>query len=838
MAFPRNAGSNLERDADTPVARRRNIFAAVLGGALVLFGAILLVGGSWLALIGGSLYYVLTGAATVVSGVLILRRKRLGALLYAAIFALTIPWALWETGPDPWALLPRLVAPAILLALVALITPFLIRRTIWPLVLGGAGSAIGILAVVLFGAAISGPDPVRSFLPDKALAGLKQATGSDWPAWGGTHEGRRFSSLDQITPNNVGGLKRAWVAHTGDLPSGAGKGKYAPETTPLKIGNRLYLCSAMNILIALDAKTGQELWRFDPEVSTRWIPYSATCRGVAAYRKAAPAAIDAMPDSGSKEIQEVTAQDVSLQDRAAVVLSETACSLRIIEGTLDGRLIAVDAATGRPCADFGVNGQVDIKQGMGQVYPGMVAITAPPVIVRGVIITGQQVLDGQTNSAPSGVIQAFDAVTGARRWAWDLGRPGETGWPQPGKEFTRGTPNMWTTASADEALGLVYLPMGNSAVDYYSADRSPQENEFSSALVALDATSGRVVWRFQTVHKDVWDYDLGSQASLVDLPDATPAIVLSSKQGEIYILDRRSGRPLHPVAERPVPQGGVEPNERSATQPFSGFATLNKPSLAERDMWGMSPVDQMICRIRYRQAAYDGIYTPPTADRPWIQYPGYNGGSDWGSLAIDTARGVIYANYNDMPNYNRLVAREVADRKGWKPRGPEGNTGKRSADGKENAQAETPYAIDVNAGWRLPLTQLLCKEPPYGGIRAISLATGQTIWDRPFGTARANGPWGLAFGIPFTIGTPNNGGAVVTAGGLIFIAAASDNLIRAIDAKTGETLWTDVLPGGGQANVMTYQMEGRQYVVVMAGGHHFMETPVSDALVAYALAKQ
>jgi len=833
MITSRNAEIDLERDAATPFGGRRNIFTSVLGGALVLFGAVLLFGGIWLALTGGSLYYVLTGGAIVVSGVLIFRRNRLGAWLYAAIFALTIPWALWETGPDPWALVPRLVAHAVLLALVALVTPFLIRRTTWPLALGGAASSIVVLAVVLFGAAISGPDPVRGSYPDKSLAGLEQATGSDWPAWGGTYEGRRFSRLDQITPDNVGGLQRVWVAHTGDLPSGAGKGKYAPETTPLKIGDRLYLCSAMNILIALNARTGQELWRFDPKVSARWIPYSATCRGVAAYRKAAPAAVDSKPNSGSEGIQGVPSQGV-----AAVAGNETTCSLRIIEGTLDGRLIAVDAASGRPCADFGVNGQVDIKQGMGQVYPGMVSITAPPVIVRGVVITGQQVLDGQTNSAPSGVIQAFDAVTGARRWAWDLGRPGETGWPDPGNEFTRGTPNMWTTASADETLGLVYLPMGNSAVDYYSGDRSAQENEFSTALVALDATTGRPVWRFQTVHKDVWDYDLGSQASLVDLPDSTPAIVLSSKQGDIYVLDRRTGQPLHPVEERPVPQGGVEPEERSATQPFSGFATLRKPNLAERDMWGMSPIDQMICRIQYRQAAYDGYYTPPTADQPWIQYPGYNGGSDWGSIAIDTARGVIYANYNDMPNYNRLVPRDVADRIGWQPRGPEGNTGKGGAEGEGSAQAETPYAINVNAGWRLPLAKLLCKEPPYGGIRAISLSTGHTIWDRPFGTARANGPWGLAFGIPFTIGTPNNGGAVVTAGGLIFIAAASDNLIRAIDAETGETLWTDVLPGGGQANVMTYQVAGRQYIVVMAGGHHFMETPISDALVAYALPKE
>jgi quinoprotein glucose dehydrogenase len=511
------------------------------------------------------------------------------------------------------------------------------------------------------------------------------------------------------------------------------------------------------------------------------------------------------------------------------------CAARIIEATLDARLIAVDAATGRPCADFGVNGQVDTKVGLGRVYPGMASITAAPVIVRGVIVTGRQVLDNERNDAPSGVIQAYDAVTGKPKWAWDLGRPGETGWPAPGGEFTRGTPNMWTSAAADEKLGLVYIPTGNSAGDYWSSDRSAQENEFNSSIVALDATTGKPVWHFQTVHKDVWDYDIGSQPTLVDLPDGTPAVIMPSKQGDIYVLDRRTGKPLHGVVEKPVPQGGVEAHDRSPTQPFSLFANLRHPDLRERDMWGISPIDQMICRIRYREAEYKGFYTPPTAGKHWIEYPSYNGGSDWGSVAVDPTRGVIVANYNDMPNYNILVPRAEADRKGWKARGPEGNKGGGGAEGEGSPMAGLPYAVNVNAGWKMPLTGLVCKEPPYGWIRALDLTTGKTIWDRPFGSARANGPWGIAMGLPWTIGTPNNGGAVVTAGGLVFVAATTDNLLHAIDLKTGKELWHDVLPGGGQANVMTYAVDGRQYVVVMAGGHHFMKTPISDALVAYAL---
>ncbi|MBF9034318.1 PQQ-binding-like beta-propeller repeat protein [Rhodobacterales bacterium HKCCE2091] len=628
--------------------------------------------------------------------------------------------------------------------------------------------------------------------------------GSDWPYYGGDAAATRFSPLEQITPDNVAGLERAFVYRTGDLPSTEAEGSYAGETTPLMIGGSLYLCSAMNVLISVDAATGEENWRYDPGVPDDAIPYSASCRGVTAYTD---------PEAAEGDI----------------------CATRIIEGTLDAKLVAVDAETGAPCEDFGENGTVDLWQDIGERVPGWYAVTAPPAVVRGLIVTGAQVKDGQAEDAPSGVIRAYDAVTGELAWAWDLAAPGRNrNGPPEGEVYTRGTPNMWTAAVADEELGLVYLPLGNSSVDYYGSNRSEAENEFATSLVALDATTGEEAWHFQTVRNDVWDYDLGSQATLIDY-DGTPAIILPSKQGDIYILDRASGEPLTPVGEiTDLPDGEIEPDYIADAQPISAWHTLRQPELEERDAWGFTPIDQLWCRIQFRRANYDGYLTPPSSDRPWIQYPGYNGGSDWGSVAVDTERGLIIANYNDVPNYNRLLTREEADDRGLVPINEEGaRTG--GAEGEGDPQAGSPYAIDVNAGWRNEATGVPCVRPPYGGIRAIDLETGQTVWDQPLGTARRNGPFGIPSMLPFRIGTPNNGGAVVTASGLTFIGATTDNLFRAIDTETGEVLWEDVLPAGGQANPISYEIDGRQYVMISAMGHHFMETPVGDYLIAYAL---
>ena len=795
--------------------RLRTLFPAplltlIIGLLTALIGLVLLIGGVWLALLGGSAYYLVTGAAMIAAGVMLMRGMRLGGWLYILVFILTIVWALWEVGANGWALVPRVIAPLVLLVGVLFaMAPLSAHRQRWRLALGASAAVVLLFAVC--GTMLGWLNQSR---PAMALPGARWSmgdpaalqAGQDWPAYGGSYAARRYSPLDQITPANVGSLRRAWMIHTGDLPSAAAQGTYGAENTPLKVGDNLYVCTPKNIVMALDPATGRQRWRFDAKVSDDAIPYTAACRGVSYY---------VVPDATPGQ----------------------ACAQRIIFGTLDARLFALDAGTGRPCQDFGANGQVDTKIGMGNTPPGYVSINSPPTIVRGVVVTGHQVLDGQDRWAPSGVIRGFDAVTGKLRWAWDMMHPDWDGYPPPGETWTRGTPNMWTIASGDEQLGLVYLPMGNSAADYYSSLRRPTENMYATSLVALDVTTGKPRWRFQAVKNDVWDYDFGAQATLIDFPSAggaVPALVLPSKQGDIYVLDRRTGRPLTPVGTIRAPGGGVEPDQRAPTQIVSLWNTLRKPDLTEQDMWGMSPIDQMICRIQFRKASYKGFFTPPTADRRSIEYPGYNGGTDWGGVAVDPVRGVIVANYNDMPNYVRLVPRAEANKLGWAPRDQaRGRIG--GAEGAGDPQAHTPYAIDVNAGWRLPFTGMLCKQPPYGGIRAIDIATGKTIWDRAFGTARTNGPFGIPSMLPITIGTPNNGGAVVTASGLIFIAAATDNLIRAIDLETGKTVWSDVLPAGGQATPMTYEANGKQYVVIYAGGHHFMETPVGDEVVAYAL---
>ena len=787
---------------------KRSWSAILLAIVLALIGVVLGAGGVMLVSLGGSLYYAIAGILMLISAWLLFRGRLLGGWLYIGLFVLTALWGFSEARGNAWAMVPWLIAPLVLLIAVLLVMPTL---TLAPNRWKFAGG--GILAGILF---VAGSFIVMDASSGEAIAALPAqqspgmndpsglVTGADWPAYGGTGAAQRYSPLTQITPDNVGKLQKVWEVHTGGMPTNPDYQKlYGTENTPLKVGNLLYTCTAKNVIVALDAATGKPVWRVDPHVPDAWIPYTTACRGVVWYKVPGEA-------------------------------GGTPCASRIIEGTLDSRLIAVDALTGKACTDFNGTGQQDTKIGMGWVPPGSASINSAPTIVRGIIVVPHQILDGQCRCAPSGVIQGFDAKTGKLAWAWDMMHPDWHGYPPAGQTWARGTPNSWTSSTGDEKLGLVYVPMGNMADDYISSGRPPQANQYASSIVAIDVTTGKPRWSFQAVAKDVWDYDFGSQPTLIDYK-GTPAVLVPSKQGDLYILDRTTGRPLTPIGKVAAPLGGVEPMERANQQIVSLWHTLKKPRLQESDMWGMSPIDQMICRIQFRRTDYRGEFTPPSPGHWSAEYPGYNGGSDWGGVSVDPVRGVLVANYNDMPNRVRLVPRAVANKKGLVPRFATSDPP--SKPHQIDPQWGVPYAVSVNAGWRVPFTKLMCKRPPYGGITAIDIATGKTIWDRPFGTARENGPFNVATGLPFTIGTPNNGGAVTTASGLIFIAAATDNLLHALDLRTGKTLWTVPLPAGGQATPIVYQQDGREFLVIFAGGHHFMETPMGDSVIAYALPK-
>ncbi|KAB7893321.1 membrane-bound PQQ-dependent dehydrogenase, glucose/quinate/shikimate family [Rouxiella sp. S1S-2] len=774
------------------------------------FGVLLIIAGAVLASLGfklvrlhGSPYYLIIGGVWLLSGLLTLLRRSSGIYLYILSFIATLVWALWESGLNGWALVPRLDLPLLFLLFAVLLMPA--RSSEDKKAYRRYGVALFVFTVAGLGVAVplaQKPYSVETATtqPGSYFDEVTKPASQDWPTYGGGHGAQRFSALSQITPANVSQLHRVWTYRTGEDHSP----NFGNELTPIKVGDTVYGCTIRHKIFAVNAASGKQIWMFDPKTPAEFSPPNSACRGVSYY---------ANPQAQAGKM----------------------CAARIIVGTLDAKIVAVDAHTGQLCEDFGNHGFVDLMQGLGNWPAGIVSITAAPTIVRGIVVSGQQVMDGQLRSAPSGVVRGYDAVTGQMRFAWDMEQPEIKTIPAEGKTYSLGTPNMWSTAVGDEKLGLIYLPMANSAGDYYSSTRMPEERKYSSGITALDVTTGKPRWVYQFVKNDVWDYDTPAQPSLVDFPTAkgpVPALIVTTKQGDLWVLDRRTGEPLHKVDDQSVPQGGVEPAERAPTQRRSLYSHTQKPNLTEKMMWGISPIDQLVCRIQYRAANYQGIFTPPSANKPWIEYPGNNGGSDWGSISVDVHNGVIIENYNDLPSYSKLVPRAVDDALGVFWMGD--SRYKNPPPGRNRPQAGLPYGQDVNTGW-VSNIGVICKQPPFGMIKAIDLGTGKTLWDRPLGTAEKNGPWGLHSMLPIEIGLPNNGGVLTTTSGLAFIGATTDDYLRAIDVKTGNTLWKDSLPAGGQATPMTYEVNGRQFVIIMAGGHHGMMTPEGDYVIAYAL---
>jgi len=626
--------------------------------------------------------------------------------------------------------------------------------------------------------------------------------GGDWTNYGRTQGGQRFSPLDQIRPANVKDLKVAWVYHTGATPTAsdtAGGKEFMFEATPLAVRDKLYVCTPHAEVIAIDSVTGKEVWRFNPRANLSGDPFLA-CRGVSYY---------------------------------AIPNADGPCARRILTATLSARLYALDADTGARCGDFGDRGEVDLTAGMGMVDPGYYYVSSPSAIVAGKAVVGGWVWDNKKRGEPSGVVRAYDAVTGKLAWAFDVGHLDRTTLPPAGDTYTRGTPNVWTVMSADEALGLVYLPTGNETPDFFGGHRLDASEKFASSIIAVDAATGTLRWSFQTTHHDVWDFDLPAQAVLAEIheaPDApaTPAIIVPTKQGHFYVLDRRDGRPLTPIEERPVPQTNVEGDYTSPTQPYqSVFPDLGPPRLTEADMWGLTPMDQLWCRTQFRQLRYDGVYTPPSVQGS-ISYAGSIGVFEWGSVSIDPRTNRMFANTTWMPFVVRVIPRDHYDQMVAQGKPPDLGLG--------GPGGGTPYAYAVGP-FMSPL-EMPCHAPPWGHLTAIDLEKRTIAWRLPIGTSRENGPLGIPTHVPMPTGVPNMGGSVATASGLLFIGATADATFRAFDAANGKELWSDYLPFGGNATPMTYMgRDGRQYVVIAAGGHSGLTTTYGDAVVAYALPK-
>ncbi|MBK1690068.1 membrane-bound PQQ-dependent dehydrogenase, glucose/quinate/shikimate family [Rubrivivax gelatinosus] len=779
------------------------------GSVVLLAGIVLLGGGAWLAVLGGSWYYAVVGAALLITGALLVRGQAAALAVYAAVVGGTLAWSLWEVGLDWWPLAAR--GDVLFVLGLWLLTPWvrrgLAREDDWRRGSRPRGPAallavlLAAFALVAAGSALHDPHDLAGNAPPPLTRTQvdRSVPEGEWHAWGRTNAGRRYSPLPGLTPQNVTGLEVAWHYRTADLRGRPGEPvETTYEVTPLKIGHRLVLCTPQQSVIALDATTGAALWRRQLPIAGlgRLALQHQTCRGLS-YRPA--------PDGSP---------------------ADAFCAARLFMPTIDGRVHALDLATGRACEGFGSGGSIDLWDRMPERRPGAYYSTSPVAVAGDRIVVGGTVLDNVSVHEASGVIRAFDAETGALLWNWDPARPDDTAPLAPGETYTPSSPNSWSVASVDEALGLVYLPMGNQPPDQWGAERGPAAERFASSVVALELATGRVRWVFQTVHHDLWDYDVPSQPSLLELQvgnRTVPALVQPTKQGEIFVLDRRSGLPLLPVTQQPAPQGAAPGERTAATQPVSALS-LAPPPLGEHDMWGATMFDQLACRIAFRRLRYEGRFTPPSTQGTLV-HPGNFGVFNWGSVAVDPLRQIAFTTPTYLAFVSRLVPRPddralvVQDEHRPHDSLPALN---------ENFGA--PYAVQLSA-FTSPLG-IPCQAPPWGYVAAVDLVSGQRIWQHRNGTVRDLAPLPL----PFRMGVPSLGGPLLTGGGLAFLSGTLDDYVRAYDVSTGAELWRARLPAGGQATPMSYEgADGRQYVVVVAGGHGSLGTRAGDHVIAYAL---
>jgi len=616
--------------------------------------------------------------------------------------------------------------------------------------------------------------------------------GDGWSQYGGDPGGHRFSKLTQINTENASELSVAWMYQTGDLKNRPkAMHRSATEATPLLVEGSLIFCTPFNEVIALNPGNGDELWRFDPQTNLDQAPANQfVCRGVAYWRD--PAGIEA-------------------------------CSRRILMGTNDARIIAIDATDGKRCSAFGENGEVRIDPGMELWWQGEFQITSPPVVAGDTVIVGSAIGDNARVEAPAGSVRAFDVRTGAAKWEFDpiprtASNPASVTWQgdQPPRE---GHANVWAPMSVDEKRGLVFLPTSSPSPDFFGGLR-PGDNRHANSVVALKAGSGELVWSFQTVHHDVWDYDLPAQPGLYSVwknGQSHDVVAQVTKTGFVFVLDRDTGEPFLPIEERPVPQSAADGESLSPTQPFPVSPPPIVPStVSGDDAFGITWFDRRQCRKQIEGALAQGLFTPPS-ERGTLLYPFTGGGANWGSAAFDPSRNLLVVNMNNVAHHVALFRSKELQ-----------NMRKVFHDQEVSPQEGAPFGMK-----RRILTSSLdlpCTPPPWGIIAGIDLSTGKIVWRKTLGTTED-----LAPGPGIKLGTPNLGGPVITAGGLVFIGAALDNYLRAFDINSGEELWKGRLPAGGQATPMTYEWEGRQFVVIYAGGYSRIGSKLGDYLVAFSL---
>jgi quinoprotein glucose dehydrogenase len=638
-----------------------------------------------------------------------------------------------------------------------------------------AGAGCRLVLVVLLAA----PGSARGQVDTGAAARTPAAPDAGWPSYGGDPGGMRYSPATQINRENVARLAPAWTYRTGalDVKTDLVR-KAAFESTPILVENRLLLTTPYDHVVALDPARGTRLWEYDPRVDLGRDYSEVTSRGVSAW-------VDPTIRKGRP------------------------CRLRLYLGTLDSRLISLDGETGKPCAGFGAGGAVDLARdaGLPAEWPGGYQVTSAPAIYRDLVITGTSIADNWRVNTGRGIVRAFDARSGRLRWTWD---------PIPWARGTTpptGAGNAWSTLSVDADHDLVLIPTSSPAPDYFGGLRKG-DNRWANAVVALRASTGKLVWGFQVVHHDLWDYDVAAQPTLVTWKDGTPAVVINTKMGHVFVLDRLTGKPLVPVEERPVPQTDVPGEETWPTQPFSSISLVPE-RFGPEDVWGPTPADSAWCADKVKTLRSEGIFTPPSL-RGTVVTPANIGGVNWGGAAYDPGRGLMFANTNRLVAWVRLIPRADYDAETRKDQDNRifGEFGD-----------QKPAAYGIYRTFLISPGKVPCNRPPWGTTVAIDLSTGKKVWEVPLGTM-----------VPGKqTGSPNLGGPMATAGGLVFTSAAMDAVFRAFDAETGKEVWTYQLPAGGQATPMSYAVGGKQYVVIAAGGHGKLTTRQGDYVVAFTL---